>query len=830
MDHKLEYKLRFLKFTKERTHQKSSYCHCMDGETFSGFGVLGNISWGTHFCQFYEAKEDLLEILVPYIHAGLANNEYCLCILSQQGFVTPGELKTALAQFVPHLEQRLVNKDIEIVSESDWYFQDSKFDSASVLNALNEKYQQAVDRGYSGARVWGDTFWLNQQDWKDFNTYEKHVENLVNGSRMIVLCTYPVNRISAIEILDVVNAHRFAIARRKGNWEIIETATEGQSRARLVVDTIPTMAWTIRPDGVVDFVNKRWTEYTGYTVDILKDPLRVIHADDFSRVMNKWQANLGISRVLEDEVRLRRSDGEYRWFLVRTAPLIDEHGHTINWYGIATDIDDSKRLSNALQETEQRYLSLFENMREGVAYLRVFFDGEVFEDAIYLEVNPAWEVLTGMRNVIGRRMTEALPQGSVKSSNVIARACMVALTGRPESFEAFSNWLKKWLLVKAYSPMSGHVIIVLDDITERKEAEEKLKLAYKRLSDQVENTPLGVIEFDKDLNVKRWSKRAEQLFGWTALEVLGKNVNDPDFPLIYKEDLPAVDEINVELTKGTVDWNQSHNRNNTKDGNVVSCEWYNSVLRDEQGDVLTILCLVLDVTERNKTQAKLQHVNEELHSLSSHLQNIRELERAAVAREIHDELGQQLTGLRIDALWVAKKLETGEKAIKDKVADMVALINETMKAVRRISTQLRPGILDDLGLIAALEWQAQEFEKRTSISSHFKSSHYDMNLRKDLATNIFRIYQEALTNIARHANATKVETSIETTDGHIRLIINDNGQGFDQTQAKGGSFGMIGMKERALMMGGELTIDSVPQTGTVVTLVVPIKTTEREDQ
>jgi PAS domain S-box-containing protein len=802
----------------------------MKNQAVSSFEVLSSISWGTHFCQFYEAKEDLLEILVPYIQTGLANNEYCLCVISRLGPVSPDDLRSSLLEFTPGFERQVADKDVEILYETDWYLQGNQFNSSKALTALNEKYEHALGSGYSGMRVWTDASWLSDKHWSEFDIYERQIDDLVTSSRMIILGTYPVTRISAAKILDVVNMHRFAIRRRMGNWEMIETTTEAQSRARLIVDTIPTMAWTLQRDGVVDFVNKRWIEYTGHPLRNLEDPLRVMHPDDIPRVMDKWKTTVISGTAQEDELRLLRHDGEYRWFLVRTAPLIDEQGNIVNWYGVAIDIDDSKRLSNALLESEKRYTSLFENMKEGVAYFKLHYEGETLVDATYLEVNPAWELLTGFTGVVGRKLTDLLPGALITGSELISRASKVALTGKSDKFETYSAWLKKWLSVAAYCPKREHVIVVLDNITERREAEEKLQIAYKSLSYHVDNTPLAVIEFDKDLFIKRWSRRAEELFGWTASEVLGRNVYDEDLAWIYKEDATNVDEINKELRNGAVDWNQSHNRNNTKYGKVVSCEWYNSVLKDDQGNVKAILSLVLDVTERSKTEQKLQRVNAELHSLSSHLQNVRELERTAVAREIHDELGQQLTGLKIDALWVARKLEGGDKSVRDKVVDMVALINDTMKAVRRISTQLRPGILDDLGLIAALEWQSQEFEKRTGISSLFTSSDYDLTLEAGLATNIFRVYQEALTNIARHANATSIETVVIASKDHLILTIKDNGQGFDPTQAKETSFGLIGMKERALMMGGQLIINSAKQEGTRVTLRVPIDKAEKEDQ
>ncbi|HTE32076.1 MAG TPA: sensor histidine kinase [Chryseolinea sp.] len=205
------------------------------------------------------------------------------------------------------------------------------------------------------------------------------------------------------------------------------------------------------------------------------------------------------------------------------------------------------------------------------------------------------------------------------------------------------------------------------------------------------------------------------------------------------------------------------------------------------------------------------------------VQSIREEERTRIAREIHDELSQWLAALKIETFLIKKAVPIEDIAIQEKLSAMAALINKTVKAVRRIVTELRPGILNYLGLVAAVEWQAKEFEKRTGIRSQILSSGNDLNLEINLSTNIFRVYQEALNNVARHAKATKVDTFLEHNDTHISLIIKDNGRGFDFNKVKtASSFGLIGMRERALMFRGELHIESNKSTGTVITLKVPL--------
>ena len=236
---------------------------------------------------------------------------------------------------------------------------------------------------------------------------------------------------------------------------------------------------------------------------------------------------------------------------------------------------------------------------------------------------------------------------------------------------------------------------------------------------------------------------------------------------------------------------------------------------------------VSDITDRKQADEQLRTSREQLRALSLYLESVREEERTNLAREIHDELGSLLTGLKIDLSWLAKKTSREQELILAKIKSMYELIDEAIQTVKRISTELRPGVLDDLGLSAAIEWAGQEFEKRTEIKLEFTSRPKDIILDGDRSTAIFRIFQEALTNIVRHANATNARISLKQDGDRVVLRIRDNGKGIDKKQLSDPkAFGLIGMRERAMSKGGDVKISATPGGGTTIIVSIPLKNME----
>ncbi len=232
--------------------------------------------------------------------------------------------------------------------------------------------------------------------------------------------------------------------------------------------------------------------------------------------------------------------------------------------------------------------------------------------------------------------------------------------------------------------------------------------------------------------------------------------------------------------------------------------------------------LECEVAERSRAEADLRVSRQELRDLASHLQSVREHERTEIAREIHDELGQALTALKIDVHWLGQRVSE-QPALVEKTRTMSRTIDTTVHAVRRISSELRPKLLDDLGLSAAIEWQAREFERRSGIACDIRSEPEDIVLDPERTTALFRIFQETLTNVARHAGASRVEALLRRVAGGVELTVADNGTGITAEQAADRrSLGIVGMRERAYSLAGLFTITGEPGRGTTVRVTIPV--------
>lgn len=368
---------------------------------------------------------------------------------------------------------------------------------------------------------------------------------------------------------------------------------------------------------------------------------------------------------------------------------------------------------------------------------------------------------------------------------------------------------------------NNQILALVSDITKHKKTEQALKQSEERHRLLFQESPLPMYIIDLEtFHFLDVNEAALISYGYSKKEFLLLRALDirpvEDFEKFYSQ-TPTI-------SSGLVSMGLF--RHKKKDGAIMDVEMYShDFLYNEK---LARLVLAIDITEKLEATREFRKNTTQLRELSDHLLNIREAERTNIAREIHDELGQQLTILKMDVSWIHQKLQKHQdEPLLQKTADTLKLLNETIKTVRRIATELRPSMLDDLGLIEAIEWQSKEFEKRSGIHISFDSDTTPLPVSSAVATSLFRIYQEALTNIARHANAKNIFSTLKLNNNQVILTIKDDGIGFDmQTLGLKRTLGLLGMKERTLMIGGHFEIQSKPGEGTTIVVTTSVQPEE----
>ncbi len=322
---------------------------------------------------------------------------------------------------------------------------------------------------------------------------------------------------------------------------------------------------------------------------------------------------------------------------------------------------------------------------------------------------------------------------------------------------------------------------------------------------------------DRNFNIIRVNETFATLSGMTKEEVIGRRCYQVFWgSLCHTKDCP------LSRILGGEDHVECDSEKVRSDGVKIPCIVSATPFRGVDGQLIGIVEDFKDISERKETEQALVQSHERLRDLTSHLQVVREEERTLIAREIHDELGQALTALKMDVHWLRQRLPADKNLMIDKTNVMSRLIDWTIQSVRRICGELRPQLLDDFGLSAAIEWEAGEFSKRTDIETKILSDPESLVLSQEISTAVFRIFQETLTNITRHSNATKVEIFLKKDQERLEMRVSDNGMGIKENEILDPkSFGIIGMRERAHYLGGSLSIKN-NGNGTTVEVSIPV--------
>ena len=485
-----------------------------------------------------------------------------------------------------------------------------------------------------------------------------------------------------------------------------------------------------------------------------------------------------------------------------------------------------------------------------------------------IDINPAAATLTGATLEDFRGKTLGDFPKLLKTP--LPESCLEAVrTQEPRNLGEITygdERIREGIYTVQVFPLSHDFLgVVFENVTDQRRSERALRESEERFRLLVQGVQeYGIFHLDPSGNVVSWNAGAARLMGYRAEEIVGKHISVfypkddvengmPESNLAEASRAGQAEEegwrirkdgsrfwANVLLTalrggqRGYAQLTRDMTERREREEALTRAKELLELRVEQRAAVLTRVNeeLRVEIAERRHAEEQFKETLDQLRALAARLQSVREEERASIAREIHDELGQACTAIKMDLALIGHKITRRQTQLRAKIESSMRLVDDMIVTLRRIASDLRPRALDDLGLAAALEWQGQEFEKRTGIHCHLILPGEPLNLDSERSTAIFRIFQESLTNVARHAQATTVEARMEMEDDQIIFRVHDNGKGFDPQQAKAKkSLGLVGMQERAHLLKGEVRFEGIPGSGTTMILRIPLQpsTPPRQD-
>lgn len=609
-----------------------------------------------------------------------------------------------------------------------------------------------------------------------------------------------------------------------------EALYESEHRFRSLVEGAQDVIFTVSKAGVITSLNPAFETVTQWSRSqwIGETLNNLLHPDDVSFCRDVIQAILDRGASLTCSMHISVKTGGYVHGEFVGAPQI-ENGRIVGVLGVVRDVTERRRIEDALRESEERLRSIVQSTREAIVLvnglMKIAFWSKGAEAAFGYAA----------QDIIGRPISTILPdryhamveqhfQRARLSDQLSTASRTLELVGRRGDGSEFPMELS---LAAWKGKAELFFTLIIRDITERRQAEENLERLNRHHQLVLNSAGEGIYGTDRDGRTTFINPAGAKMLGWDVADLIGCPMHEV-IHHSYSDGSPCPREV-CPMMAGVEEGRLVHTDRDVfwrKDGTNFPVEYVSTPIR-ERGEVVGVVVVFKDTTERKRAEAQLQDSLTRLRTLSRRMEGIREEERTRIARELHDELGVGLTCLKIDLSrlghLLGDKLGTSDgSTVDERIKSMKEQVDGTIASVQRIVAELRPGVLDDLGLVAAIEWQCRDFQRRTGIVCTCTFSHEDLQLDREQATAVFRICQEALTNVARHADATTVLVALEEREGTVRLQVCDNGRGIPEEKlSHPKSFGLQGMRERAGLLGGDLTIEPGLKGGTTIGLCLP---------
>ena len=602
--------------------------------------------------------------------------------------------------------------------------------------------------------------------------------------------------------------------RRKAEQELAEK----ENRLRTIIQSEPECVKLLSRKGEVLEMNPAGLEMVeADNLDqVVGQNINILVKEEYRAKFTKLTIDVFEGKKGSLEFEIIGLKGTHRWLDTHVVPLKDSKGKIISLLGITRDITDRKRAEIEILNSKEQFQKVIENI-SGVYWVTNL---DTYK-TIY--ISPSYETITG-RNCKDLYNNPAdflqCVHPDDKSFMAEKHADSIHSSTSNYSFRIIKPDGKiRWLSIKknVVVDATGEKIEYgyAEDISDTKKGEAEKQLLLQRNKQTIETMIDGFILADTKGKIIDVNPAYCKMVEFTREELLQKNINELEASLTKAQ---VEERIQVMVREKSVKFETRHL---TKSREIIDLAVSISMMEFE-GNPL-IAAFVRNITDQKIAGQKILNQKEELSNLATHLQTIREEERTTIAREIHDELGQQLTIVKMNLHSLFKKQVDLSPEFKMQADAISESINTSIDTVRKIASELRPVILDEQGLTEALRWQISEFSRRTEMEASISIETDEVLSDIKRNTQIFRIFQETLTNVARHAKATRVQSILKNENGFIKLLITDDGVGFDQNpKTRKKSLGLIMMRERANSIGAKLSVISTVGQGTSVLLSVPI--------
>jgi len=610
-----------------------------------------------------------------------------------------------------------------------------------------------------------------------------------------------------------------------GQTPMKESLPESEESFRRAFDYSSVGRLHAAMDGRFHRVNRAVCELTGYSEKELlqKSWQEMTHPDHLKGTIENMQRLFsGEVPSFEMDVRAIHKLGKDLWVHLNVVLIKGRHGLPLFMAGDVQDITYRKQAEEAVRDSEESYRAIFDTANDAI----VIHD---IKTGQFLDVNRKMCEMFG----ISREEALHLTVGDISSGKkpytqedaiLLIRK---AEEGHPQIFEWRCRTIDHrffWAevsLKKVVLRGKDRCLAIVRDIDDRKEAERVVMQERDRAQKYLDITGVIIVAIDSGQKVTLINKKGCETLGYSNKEIIGKNWFKNFLPENDRERTRSVFES---LMVGEIEpVEHFENPVLTRNGDERIIRWHNTILTDSEENITGTLSSGEDVTEQKKAEEELRNSREQLRELTTHLQLAREEERSVIAREIHDELGQVLTALKIDLSWLEGRLSDAPDVVLGKIKSLLNLTDSTIQSVKRISTKLRPRLLDELGLVAAVEWQAEDFQRLTGVKCKIQVNPLEFLIDREISTAVFRILQESLRNVARHAEAKTVEILLAREKATLRLRVKDDGKGIQKQKVfSSSSFGILGMRERCHSLNGEIIIFGAAKRGTTVEAIIPV--------